>query len=137
MAVPVHHGCYGACEKEVFDAKNAKVVLPVGTPQGCPALTPAQITQIERDIEAQFKGERVTKPCTDPTTCECNYGAQPPWPAAYDTIDLDWEAEGTVGRKTCKYTFKAKVDTASVTVTGKCKRKPTAPSIKGKTKLAG
>ena len=134
MAAPKKHGCYEHCEKEVFDAKNARVILPIGKQTDCPALTPADITAIQNDIEAQFKGEIITQPCAN-DHCRCVYGAQLGWPANYDTLKLDWSAERKVGDKECKYTFKATVDTASVTVVGKCRRNPDAPPIKGKSKL--
>jgi len=135
MAAPKHHGCRGDCEKEVFDAKNAKIAGAVGVPAGCPTLTAAEIAQIEADIVEQFKGEIETT-CADKDTWQCQYGAQPPWPAAYDTLNLDWSAEKVIGAKTCKYTFKATVDTASVTVPGKCRTKA-GKTIKGSSRIGG
>lgn len=136
MAAPVHHNCYGHCEKEVFDAKNAAIVPPIGVPAGAPALTAAQQTAITQDIERQFKGEIETEKCKD-TDCSCNYDAQPAFPRNYDTETRPWEAEvPKPGGGKFKYTFTITVETASVTVTGKCKRKPGVVLPKGKTVLS-
>ena len=134
MAKPKLRICFHACEKVVFDAKNARLIPPLPKPAGCPELTDADQAAIKRDIEADFKGEIETVECTD-KDCRCEYGQQPPWPNVYDTIELEWTVERKKGKKKCTYVLNATVDTASVTVPGKCKRKPGAKKIKGKSDL--
>lgn len=136
MPQPRKRICFEPCEKVVFDARNARIIPPVGKKAGCPDLTDADKTNIQRDIEAQFKGEIVTIACGH-NDCECRYGPQPAWPNVYETIDIEWEVERGKGRDKCTYRFDAQVDTAYVTVSGRCSRKPGLPKIKGKTVLPG